>query len=120
MAINTHACQVHKSKNSKSGDPPFGARRVITLKKGQQKPQQANQPESQYSQNLPVDEPHLGWDELERLEHEEEVPLRLDSRRGRSKKICLNPKLPREDCCQPAQHAQCHVPSYQFAQQEVG
>src|SRR5579871_409605 len=83
MAINTHTCHVRKSKDRKAGDPPVHARGVIAFKKRQENPQQANQSESEHSQNFPVDEPNLGWDELERLEHEEEVPLGLDSRWGR-------------------------------------
>src|SRR5450759_6002618 len=109
MAINTHTCHVRKSKDCKPSDPPFRARGLVTLKKRQQKPQQADEAESKYTQNLPVDEPQFGRDELERLEHEEEVPLGLDARWGRHKRICLDTKVPREDCCQCAQHSQGHV-----------
>ena len=57
----------------------LGAGRMIPAEKWQEQPEQSNQPESQNPQDLPINEPNLGRNQLERLKHKEEVPLGLDS-----------------------------------------
>src|SRR2546428_10480587 len=120
VSINTHTCYVSQSKDCKSGNPAFGRRGVFALEKWQQKPQQGDCAEGYYTQNLPVDEPHFGGNQLQRLEHEEEIPLGFDSGRRGHKRIRLDPQVPWEDGRQSAQHSQSYVPGHQFAQREVG
>src|SRR5581483_6301825 len=116
MTIKTHTCHVGKSKYCKPSDPPLGARGVITLKERQQEPQQTDQAESKYTQNLPVDEPHFGWDELERLEHEEEIPLGLDPGWRGGEGVGFDTQIPRENGCERPKHSECDIPSHEFPQ----
>src|SRR5208337_2200631 len=93
IAIDTHHDHENKSKDAEAGDPGARACGFIALKEGQQQPEQSGQAATEYAQNLPIDDPHFRGNELECLVHEEEVPLRLDSRRGRRKRFCLHAEV---------------------------
>src|ERR1035438_2130873 len=104
IAIDTHTYNVNKSKDGETGDPRFAAPGFIVLKERQQHPQQACQAASEDTENFAVDEPDFGGDELEGLEHEEEVPLGLDSGRGGDKGVRLHTQVPGEDGGQRAEY----------------
>src|SRR6266545_1537897 len=46
MAINTHTSYVRESKDCQSSNPPLRSRGLVTFKKWQQQPQQADEPEN--------------------------------------------------------------------------
>src|SRR5271165_4310003 len=120
MPIKTHTCYVSESEDGNSRNPPLGVGRLIAFEERQQKPQHRGRAEDQNTQHLSVDEPYLGRNQFEGLEHEQEIPLGLDAGGRRHKGICLDPQVPREDGGECAQHPQGNVPSHEFAQREVG
>ena len=72
--------------------------------KWNQQPDQTREAEHHDSQNLAVDGPDLGRDQFQRLEHEQEIPFRLDAGGRRSKWIRFRAQSPRGQCGQRAQH----------------
>src|SRR6476646_9583275 len=80
VAINGHSYDVCESHNCQRIDPPSGASAV---NKRQHQPDRSRHSESQHTQNYAIHEKYFGRNYLECLEHEQEIPLRLDSgRRG--------------------------------------
>src|SRR5208337_3380453 len=78
-AIDSHTYHIHKGKDGDAGDPRLGAGGFGALEKWQKQPKQSGQAATQHAQHLAIDNPDFGGDELEGLEHEEEVPLGLDA-----------------------------------------
>src|ERR1035437_4501022 len=119
-AIDSHTYYAHQGKNGNSGDPSFATGGFLVLKEGQQQPQQSGQAATKDAEHLAVDDPDLGGNHLEGLEHEKEVPLGLDAGRGGDEGVGLDAEVPGEDGGQRAEHAHGHVPGHQFAQRAVG
>src|SRR5689334_5407537 len=117
VAINGHPYDVSEGQNRQRIDPFLA---TLAIDKRQQQPDCSSHAESQHAQDLAIDEQNFGGNEFECLEHEQEIPLRLDSGRSGDKWIGLYAQVPRKDRRQRAQRAQRHIPGHQFAQGKIG
>src|SRR6185503_3898966 len=83
------------------------------------KQEQSNQVEGHNAEHFTIHPENLCRQVLQGLEHEQEIPLRLDTRRRRCKGIGFFAQFPRKECGQRRQHPDSQNPANQIAQQEV-
>src|SRR5204863_9093394 len=103
------------SDDSKEGSSP---RLRGVVKKRHDKQEQTAYGEPENAQDLAVERKNFRRNQLQRLEHEQEVPLRPDPGRGGCKRIGLLAQLPRKNRRKSGEHAYRQDPSNQIADEE--
>src|SRR5215467_6223966 len=106
VSINRHRKDVGERKKARAHNVFAAASTARFVKEWKQYPKQSRRTENENANHLTVNEPYLGGNLLQCLEHEHEVPLGTDSSRGGGKRIGLRSQLPRPNCRQGSKDAE--------------
>src|ERR1051326_1780207 len=121
IADDRHHRDVDDDEHAEEGEgelAPAVARRLVEERNEQ--PEQSARAEDEHADDLAVVAEDFRRDELERLEHEEEVPLRLDAGGRGRERVGLLAQLPREERGERGQSTDGENPADRVAHEEVG
>ena len=113
----------HRRRGQRVEDPPRPIARGPKIQQGHEQHDQPTKTEEQHAHDFafqPLDSAEVRREAFQRLEHEEEVPFRLDSRRRRAEGIGLLPQFPGEQGGQGRKDRQRQVPADHVAKEEMG
>src|SRR5664279_2488410 len=118
--VHGHGGHIPEKDASKSGDPASRIEGLLAVEERQQQRHRAHRSERQDAQDFAIHAQDFRWNQLQRLEHEEEVPLRLDAGWRGSKGIGLHAEVPGKQRCKRQKQTKRHIPCHQLAQRKVG